>query len=76
MEKFDFISTNPRILGGKPCIKGTRISIEFILELVASGASIGDILENYPHLPEIGVKQAIQYANWQLKNDVVFEINH
>lgn len=76
MEKFDFISTNPRILGGKPCIKGTRISVEFILELVASGASIGDILENYPHLPEIGVKQAIQYATWQLKNDVVFEINH
>ena len=64
MEKFDFISTNSRILGGKPCIKGTRISVEFILELVASGASIGDILENYPHLPELGVKQAIQYATF------------
>ena len=76
MQQFDFITMNPLILGGKPCIKGTRISVEFILELIASGASIADIVKNYPHLTEIGVKQAIEYATSQLKNDVVFEVNH
>ena len=76
MQQFDFITMNPLILGGKPCIKGTRISVEFILELIASGASIADIVKVYPHLPEIGVKQAIEYAASQLKNDVVFEVNH
>ena len=76
MQQFDFITMNPLILGGKPCIKGTRISVEFILELIASGASIADIVKVYPHLPEIGVKQAIEYAASQLKNDVIFEVNH
>ncbi len=76
MQQFDFITTNPLILGGKPCIKGTRISVEFILELIVSGASIADIVKAYPYLPEIGVKQAIEYATCQLKNDVVFEVNH
>ncbi len=76
MQQFNFITMNPLILGGKPCIKGTRISVEFILELIASGASIADIVKAYPYLPEIGVKQAIEYATSQLKNDVVFEVNH
>jgi uncharacterized protein (DUF433 family) len=76
MQQFNFITMNPLILGGKPCIKGTRISVEFILELITSGASIADIVKNYPHLPENGVKQAVEYATLQLKNDVVFEVNH
>ncbi len=76
MQQFSYITRNPLILGGKPCIKGTRISVEFILELIASGASIADIVKNYPHLPEIGVRQAVEYATSQLKNDVVFEVNH
>jgi uncharacterized protein (DUF433 family) len=76
MQQFNYITMNPLILGGKPCIKGTRISVEFILELIESGASIADIVKAYPHLPEIGVKQAIQYATLQLKNDVVFEVSH
>ena len=56
---FERIESNPGILGGKPCIKGTRISVEFILELVASGASRADILRDYPHLTTEDVDQAI-----------------
>lgn len=56
---FERIESNPGILGGKPCIKGTRISVEFILELVASGASRADILRDYPHLTAEDVEQAI-----------------
>ena len=44
------ITANPRILGGKPVIRGTWISVEFVLDLLASDVSEDDILEDYPHL--------------------------
>lgn len=44
------IVVNPKILGGKPIIEGTRISVEFILDLLASDVSDEEILEDYPHL--------------------------
>jgi len=59
---FDRIVSDPQILGGKPCVKGTRISVEFLLELVASGASRQDIVEGYPHLTAEDVEQALRYA--------------
>jgi uncharacterized protein (DUF433 family) len=68
---FDRILSDPAILGGKPCIKGTRISVEFILELVASGGSVNEIVKTYPHLAPEDVQQAILFAAESLKNDVV-----
>lgn len=68
---FERIECNPGILGGKPCVKGTRISVEFILELVASGASRADILRDYPHLTAEDVEQAIRYAARFLDNEVI-----
>jgi uncharacterized protein (DUF433 family) len=57
---FDHIGFDPAILGGKPCIKGTRISVEFLLELVAAGASREEILRAYPHLESEDIEQTIQ----------------
>jgi uncharacterized protein (DUF433 family) len=68
---FTHITSDPDILGGKPCIKGTRISIEFILELFASGATREDILHTYPHLTAEGIEEALRYAARSLKNDIV-----
>ena len=68
---FTRIAFSPNVLGGKPSIKGTRISVEFILELVASGASRSDILRAYPHLAAEDVEEALQYAAHFLKNEVV-----
>ena len=59
---FDRITTQPGVLNGKPIIRGTRISVEFILELVASGGSLVEIVRNYPDLSEEDVRQAIQFA--------------
>jgi uncharacterized protein (DUF433 family) len=67
---FGRIACNPAVLGGKPCIKGTRISVEFILELVASGASRDDVLRAYPHLSAEDVEEALRYAVHFLENDV------
>jgi uncharacterized protein (DUF433 family) len=68
---FTRIVANSAILGGKPCIKGTRISVEFLLELVASGASRDDIVKAYPHLTPEDVEEALRYAARSLKNEVV-----
>ena len=68
---FTQIVSDPAILGGKPCIKGTRISVEFILELFASGATRAEILQAYPHLTVEGVEQALHYAARALKNEII-----
>jgi len=68
---FSRIVSNPGILGGKPCIKGTRISVEFILELFASGASQDDIIKAYPHLTPEDIEESMRYAARFLKNEVI-----
>ncbi len=72
--QFKHITTNPKVLGGKPIIVDTRISVEFILELVASGGSVKDIIKKYPHLKEEAVREAILYAVNNLRNDFVHEV--
>jgi len=59
----EWIVSDVDILDGKPCISGTRISVDFILELMASGASPSDILKNYPHIPPAGLAAAIQLGS-------------
>jgi len=68
---FDRITSDPAILGGKPCIKGTRISVELILEWVAEGATVDKMLEAYPHLEREDVAQALRYAARFMENEVV-----
>jgi uncharacterized protein (DUF433 family) len=69
-----WITSDPAILGGKPSIRGTRISVEFVLELLASGASQEQILATYPHLPAAGLTAAIEYAARALRNEVVWDV--
>ncbi len=56
------IISNPEILSGKPVISGTRISVELILDRVASGMSVKEILTDYPHLTKQQIQAAISYA--------------
>ncbi len=57
----DWIVSRPDLLGGKPCIRGTRISVELVLELLASGATSKEILGSYPHIPEDGLSAAVRF---------------
>lgn len=68
---FTRIITDPAILGGKPCVKGTRISVEFILELVASGASRDDIAQSYPQLTREDLEEALNFAAQSLSNEMI-----
>jgi len=66
------IILDPEILAGKPIIKGTRISVELILDLLASGMSIEDILQGYPHLKKNDILAAIEYASKVLKREEIY----
>jgi uncharacterized protein (DUF433 family) len=68
---FNRIISDPGILGGKPCIKGTRISVEMILEWVASGASRDDIVRSYPQLTADDVEEALNFAAQSLRNETI-----
>jgi Uncharacterized conserved protein len=57
-----YISINPDIRFGKPCIKGTRIAVADILQWLASGISNNEILEDYPLLEEFHIKAALTFA--------------
>ena len=67
----DRIVSDPAVLGGKPIIMGTRISVEMVMEWIASGASRGDILKAHPHLAAEDVQQAIGYAAQAIKNEIL-----
>jgi uncharacterized protein (DUF433 family) len=78
LDMFDRIVSNIDILHGKPCVRGTRISVEFILELMASGGTRDQILKDYPYLTAEDIEQALRYAAQFLSNEVVIstEVGH
>ena len=64
--KFERISIDPGIMLGKPCIKGTRITVELILEKLAGGATVEWILDGYPRLTSADIEEAIIYSGARL----------
>ena len=66
------ITLDPEILAGKPIIKGTRITVEFILDLLANGWTVEGIIENYPQLEEEDIRAALRYATNLLKEEMVY----
>ena len=69
------IVVNPEILGGKPIIDGTRISVEFVLNQLASGVSTEDILEDYPHIRATDVQACLEYAAKSFRNEVYVDLD-
>ena len=74
--KYPLIVSDADILGGKPCIKGTRVSVQLILEWIATGATIQEIASKYVHLSVDGIQQAILYASDAMKNEIIIEVQH
>jgi len=68
------IEINPKILCGKPVIKGTRIPVYLILELLAAGYDFERIMEAYPDLKREDIEAAIEYASGVLKGEEVIEV--
>jgi uncharacterized protein (DUF433 family) len=68
------ITINPNILVGKPIIKGTRIAVEFVIDLLAQGWSTDEILRNYPGITIEDIQACLGYASATLKSEKVYAI--
>lgn len=69
-----YIEINPRIMMGKPVIKGTRVTVEQILENLSANSSIDDVLAAHPHLTKDQVHAALAFAAQTLRGDEIFPI--
>jgi uncharacterized protein (DUF433 family) len=69
MDWRDHIEVNPDVLVGKPVLKGTRISVELLLDRLADGWSIDDILQAYPHIRREQVLAALNFVSEVFKED-------
>jgi uncharacterized protein (DUF433 family) len=65
MKDLTRITTNPEVMGGKPCIQGLRVTVGMIVGLVASGHSTEQILSLYPYLEGEDLSEALSYAAWR-----------
>ena len=63
----DRITRNPEVMGGKPCVRGMRVTVGTIVGLVASGHSYPEIVASYPYLEEEDIRQALAYAAWRVE---------
>ena len=70
-----FITSNPNILFGKPAIKGTRISVELILDELAGGTSIEEMLQEYPRLTREAIYAALAFAADTLRTQVAYPLD-
>jgi len=71
IQKLDRITIDPEVMRGQPCIRGLRIPVSLIVKLIASGKTIGEILEDYPELKEEDIGQALEYAAWVVSEETL-----
>ena len=64
---FDRITRSVEVMGGKPCIRGTRLTVGTVVGLVASGKAFTEILDHYPYLNDEDIRQALSYAAWRVE---------
>ena len=65
MGRFDRITQQPEVMGGKACVRGMRVTVGMLLGQISSGTSIEDILKDYPYLEREDIMQALRYAAWR-----------
>lgn len=72
MAIFDRITFDPKIMGGRACIRGMRIPVSVIMGQIAYGATIDEILSDYPDLEPDDIRQVMEYAAWLTQEEVCF----
>lgn len=65
MANFDRITQQPDTMGGKPCIRGMRVTVGMIVGMIGAGHSIEAILNDYPYIEREDILQALRYAAWR-----------
>ena len=62
MQRFNRITMDPEVMGGKPCIRGMRATVGMIVEAMASGRTIGQLLADFPYIEEADIRDALAFA--------------
>lgn len=65
MKQLTRITLNPKVMGGKPCIRGLRVTVGTVVGLLATGHTFDEILKLYPYLEEEDLREALAYAAWR-----------
>ena len=65
MNALDRITQNAAVMGGKPCIRGLRVTVGMVVGLIGTGSTIDQILVDYPYLEHEDIMQALRYAAWR-----------
>jgi uncharacterized protein (DUF433 family) len=65
MNLLERVTHNPTVMGGKPCLRGMRVTVGTVLGLLSSGKTTDDILNLYPYLEADDIRAALQYAAWR-----------
>ena len=71
MKQLTRITLDPEVMGGKPCIRGLRVTVGTVIGLMAGGHSKADILKAYPYLEEEDLREALAYAAWRVEETEV-----
>ena len=71
MKNLPRITFDPQVMGGKPCIRGMRVTVGTIVGLVAAGHTTDEILKAYPYLETDDIRQALEYAAWRVEEQDV-----
>lgn len=67
MKALDRITLDPTVMGGRPCIRGLRVTVGTVVGLVAAGRTNAEILQLYPYLEEPDIEQALRFAAWRVE---------
>ncbi|MFN0051418.1 MAG: DUF433 domain-containing protein [Planctomycetales bacterium] len=76
MMPLDRITFDPRVMGGKPCIRGMRVTVGTIVGLIASGSTTAEILADYPYLEVDDIPAALAYAAWRAEEVEIPLVHH
>ena len=69
---FERITFDKKIMAGKACIRGMRIPVSVIINQIAHGATFDEVLQDYPDLKREDIEQALEYAAWLTKEEIVY----
>jgi len=75
MEPLTRITIAPDVMGGKPCIRGMRVTVGTIVGLIATGKTVEDVLAEYPYLEHEDVMEALSYAAWRAEEKEISMVN-
>lgn len=75
MKEFKRITFNSHIMGGQACIRGMRIPVSLIVNLVANGMTTDEIIREYPDIEPEDIREALQYASWLTKEELHFVVS-